>query len=115
MSSSSSAASNPIASKSRGMSGASVRPGSRMNVAASSFNAASASQVRLKDAFLGGLKEKQRGDLPHERQENSGETDDSESEPWYFRLLLKRTKLVETTSRRISRSRVFRISEKSKQ
>ena len=46
MSSSSSAASSPIASKSPGMSGASGRPCSRMNLAASSFDAASASQVR---------------------------------------------------------------------
>ena len=30
-----------------------------MNLEASSFDAASASQVRLEDAYLGGLKEKQ--------------------------------------------------------
>ena len=54
MASSSSAASSPIASKSPGMSGASGRPGSRMNLEATSFDAASASQVRLKDAYLGG-------------------------------------------------------------
>ena len=46
---------SPIASKSPGMSGASGRPSSRMNLAASSFDAASASQVRLKDAYFGGL------------------------------------------------------------
>ena len=28
------------------------------------------------------MKEKQQGDLPHEKEENSGKTDDSESEPW---------------------------------
>ena len=56
--SSSSAASSPIASKSLGMSGASGKLGSKMNLEASSFDAASASQVRLKDAYLGGLKEK---------------------------------------------------------
>ena len=50
MSSSSFAASSPIASKSPGTSGASGRPGSRMSIAANSFNAASASQVKLKDA-----------------------------------------------------------------
>ena len=59
LTSSSSAASSPIASKSSGMSGASVRPGGRMNLEASSFNAASAGQVRFKDAYLGGLKEEQ--------------------------------------------------------
>ena len=82
MSSSSSAASSSIASKSPGMPIASEKPDSKMIVEPSSFEAASASQVRLKDAYLGGLKEKQQGDLPNERQENSEETDDSESEPW---------------------------------
>ena len=56
-----------------------------MNIAASSFNAASASQVKLKDAYFGRLKGKQRRDLRHEREENLGETDDSESEPWYHK------------------------------
>ena len=56
-----------------------------MHSASTSFNAASASQVRLMDAYLGGLKEEQQGDPSHEREENSGETDDSESEPWYYR------------------------------
>ena len=31
----------------------------------------------------------QRADLPHEREENSGETDDSESEPWYYKSASK--------------------------
>ena len=44
---SSCAASSPIASKSPGTSGASGRLGSRMNIAASSFDAASASQVQI--------------------------------------------------------------------
>ena len=44
---SSSAASSPIASKSPGMSGASVKPGCKMNHEANSFDAASASQVRI--------------------------------------------------------------------
>ena len=68
MSSSSSAASSPISSKSPGTSGASGRPGRGMNIAASSFNAASPSQAKLKDAYFGGLKEKQQGDPPHERK-----------------------------------------------
>ena len=53
-----------------------------MNLEASSFDAASTSQVRLKDAYLGGgLKEGQRRDPSHEKEE----TDDSESEPWYYK------------------------------
>ena len=56
-----------------------------MNIAASSFDAASASQERLKDAYIGGLKETQQGDLPHEKEQISEETDDSESEPWYYK------------------------------
>ena len=44
-----------------------------------SFDAASASQVRLKDAYLGGLKEEQQGNLTHEKEQISEETDDSES------------------------------------
>ena len=56
----SSTASSPIASKSPGMPIASGRPDSRMSVEPSSFDAASTSQVRLKDAYLGGLMEEQR-------------------------------------------------------
>ena len=82
---SSSAASGPIASKSQGMSGASGKPGSRMNLEVSSFDAASTSQVRLKDAYFGGLKEEQQGDLTHEKEE----TDDSESELWYYKLVAR--------------------------
>ena len=82
---SSSAVSSQIASKSPGMSGASGKPGSSMNLEASSLNAASTSQVRLKDAYLGGLKEEQQGDLTHEKEE----TDDSESEPWYYKLVAR--------------------------
>ena len=65
---SSSAASSPIASKSLGMSGASERPDSRMSVEPSSFDAASISQVRLKDAYFGGLMEEQQGNLTHEKE-----------------------------------------------
>ena len=80
---SSSAASSPIASKSPGMSGASGKPGSRMNLEASSLDAASTSQLRLKDAHLGGLKEEQQGNLTHEREQISEESDDSV--PWYHK------------------------------
>ena len=84
-----------------------------MNIAASSFDAASASQVKLKDAYLGGLKEKQQGDLPHEREGNSGETDDSESEPWYCKPAPHDEACGKTICRRITRIHIFRISEKS--
>ena len=47
--------------KVREMSIASVKPHSRMSIESNSFDAASTSQVRLKDAYLGGLREKQRG------------------------------------------------------
>ena len=57
---SSSTASSPIASKSPGMPIASVKPDSRMSIDPNSFDAASTSQVRLKDAYLGGSMEKQR-------------------------------------------------------
>ena len=57
---SSSTASSPIASKSPGMPTASGKPDSRMSIEPSSLDAASTSQVRLKDAYPGGLMEKQR-------------------------------------------------------
>ena len=76
---SSCAASSPIASKSPGMPIALGKPDSRMSVAPSLFDVGSASQVRLKDAYLGGLKEEQQGNLTHEKEQISEETDDSES------------------------------------
>ena len=79
------AASSPNASKSPGMSGASGKPDSKKNLDASSFFAASASQVRLKDACLGGLKEKQQGNLTHDKEQISEETDDPECEPWSYK------------------------------
>ena len=82
---SSSAASSPIASKSPGMSGASVKPSRRMKFETSSFDAASASQVRLKDAYLGRLMGEQQRNLTNEREQISEESDDSESEPWYYK------------------------------
>ena len=53
---SSSSASSPIASKSPGMPMASGKPNSRKSVEPSSFDAASTSQVRHKDAYLCGLR-----------------------------------------------------------
>ena len=51
-----------------------------MNLEASSFDAASASQVRLKHAYFGGLHEEQHGNLTHEKEQISEESDDAESE-----------------------------------
>ena len=45
--------------------------GSTMNLEASSFDAASASQVTSKDAYLGGLKEEQQGNPTHEKEQIS--------------------------------------------
>ena len=45
--------------------------------------------MRLKDAYLGGLKEEQQGNVTHEKEQISEETDDSESEPWYHKLITR--------------------------
>ena len=66
---SSSFASSPIASQSPGMPIASGKPDSRMSVDQNSCDVASTSQVRLKDAYLGGLMEKQRGNPSHQEEE----------------------------------------------
>ena len=57
---SSSSASSPIASKSPVMPIASEKPDSRMRINPNSFDAASTSQVPLKDAYFDGLMEEQR-------------------------------------------------------
>ena len=80
---SSSTASSPIASKSPGMPTASVKPDSRMSIDPNSFDAASTSQVRLQDAYLRGLMEKQRGDPSHREEEDSEDSDNPETEIWY--------------------------------
>ena len=82
---SSSTASSPIASKSPWMPIASGEPDSRMSVEPSSFDAASTSQVRLKDAYLGGLVEKQRGDPSHQEEEDSEDYDNPEGGTWYYK------------------------------
>ena len=82
---SSSTASSPIASKSPWMPIASGEPDSRMSVEPSSFDAASTSQVRLKDAYLGGLMEKQRGDPSHQEEEYSEDSDNPEGGTWYYK------------------------------
>ena len=82
---SSSTASSTIASKSPGMPRASEKPDSRMSIEPSSFDAASTSQVRLKDAYFGGLMEKQRGDPSHREEEDSEDSDNPEAEIWYYK------------------------------
>ena len=86
MATSSSTASSPIASKSPGMPIASGQPpDSRMRINPSSFDAGSTSQVRLKDAYLDGLMEKQRGDPSHQEEEDSEDSDNPEAEVWYYK------------------------------
>ena len=81
---SSSTASSPIASKSPGILTASVKPESRMSINPSSFDAASTSQVRLKDAYFGGLMEKPRRNASHQEEE-SEDSDNPEAEIWYYK------------------------------
>ena len=66
---SSSTASSPIASKSPRMPITSAKPDSKMKINPNSFDAASTSQVRLKDAYFGGLMEKQRWNPSHQEEE----------------------------------------------
>ena len=78
---SSSTASSP-ASKSPGMPIASGKPDSRMSL--NSFDAASSSQVRLKDANLGGLMEKQRRNPSHQEEEDSEDSDNPDAKTYYL-------------------------------
>ena len=82
---SSSSASSPIACKSPGMPIASVKPDSRMGNS-NSFDAASTSQVRLQDAYLGGSMEKQLGNPSHQEEEEDSEDSDN-PEIWYYNKL----------------------------
>ena len=79
----SSTASSPISSKSLGMPIASGKLDSRMS--SNSFDAASFSQVRLKDAYLGGLMEKQRRNPSHQEEEDSEDSDNPEAEIWSYK------------------------------
>ena len=81
---SSSAASSPIISKSQEMPIASGKPESRMSVEPSSVDAASTSQVRLVDAYLGGLMEEQRRDPSHQAEENSEGSGNPAAGTWYY-------------------------------
>ena len=80
---SSSTTSSPVASKSPGMPIASGKSDSRMSIEPDSFDAASTSQVRQKDVYLGGLKEKQRRNQSHQGEEDSEDSDNPEAETWY--------------------------------
>ena len=82
---SSSAASSPTASESPGMPTASRKPDSRMSVEPSSFDAASTSQVRLKDAHLGGFMEEQRRDPSRQEEENSEGSDNPSAGTLYYK------------------------------
>ena len=82
---SSSTASSPFASESLAMPMASGKPDSRMSVDPSSFDAASTSQVRLQDAYLGGLMAKQRRNPSHQEEEDSEDSGNPEAETWYYK------------------------------
>ena len=77
---SSSSAKSPIASKGPGILVATEKPQSRMRRNSKS-DAASSSQVRLQDAYLGGLMDTATGKLVATKEE-SGDVDLSESETW---------------------------------
>ena len=81
---SSSAASSPIASESPGMPIASGKPDSRMRINPNSFDAASTSQVRLKDAYFVWLMEKRQGNPSHQEEEHSEHSGNPEAEIWYY-------------------------------
>ena len=61
------------------------KPDSRMSFEPSSFDAASTSRVRLKDAYIGGLMEEQRGDPSHQEEGNSEDSDNPAAGTWYFK------------------------------
>ena len=56
-----------------------------MRINPNSFDAASTSQVQLKDAYLGGLMEKQRGKPSHQEEEDSEDGDNPETKIWYYK------------------------------
>ena len=83
---------SPTASKSLGMPTASGKPDCRISVEPSSFDAASTSQVRLKDAYFGGLVEGQRRDPSHQEEENSEDSDNPEAGTWHYQRGICRLK-----------------------
>ena len=56
-----------------------------MNIEPNSFDAASTSQVRLKDAHFGELIEKQQGNPSHQEEEDSEASDNPEAENWDYK------------------------------
>ena len=82
---SSTTASSPIASESPVMPIASGEPDSKMEIEPRSFDAASTSQVRLKDTYLDGLMEKQWRNPSHQEKDDSEDSDNPEAETWYFK------------------------------
>ena len=72
---------SPIASKSPEMPIASGKTDSRLSINPNSFHAASTSQVSPKDAYHGGLKEEQHGNLTHEKEHISEESKDNSDVP----------------------------------
>ena len=82
---SSSTASSTVASKSPRIPIASGNPDSRMSIEPNSFDAVSTSQVRQKDAYFGGLAEKQRGNTSHQEEEDSEDSDNPEADILYYK------------------------------
>ena len=64
-----------------------------MSVEPSSFDAASTSQVRLKDAYLDGLMEEQRRDPSHQEEEDSEDSENPAAETWHHKEELVAQKL----------------------
>ena len=60
---------------------ASGKPDSRISIERNSFDAASPSQVRVKNSYLDGSMEKQRKNSSHQEEEDS---DNPETEIWYY-------------------------------
>ena len=112
---STSTASSPTASKSPGMPIALVKPNSKMSIEPSSFDATSTSQVRLKDAYLGGLMENQRWDPSHQEEENSEDSHNPAAETWYcitWEHLLP--KIIKLGSNPLHTEPVFQMTRKVK-
>ena len=55
-----------------------------MRINPNSFDAVSTSQVQLKDAYLGGLMEKQRG-KPSHKEEDPEDSDNLAAGTWYYK------------------------------
>ena len=55
-----------------------------MSIEPSPIDAASTSQVRLRDAYLCGLMEKEWGNPSHQEEEDSEDSDNIEAEIWYY-------------------------------